>query len=542
MKQGQALDYVGRLKVLMAPASAELSYGAQGATESAGTVIFVKKSGPDLIGITCNHVVNNAHDLGITMTLNNDAKPTAVQVLKTNAQGDFAMLKMQPDEDVMRRVRTIDWGEARGLRPMQDVSAEGFTMGWPTKDQYGQEHGMPLKYVCRNHTNNLLQLKGIGLNPGMSGGAVTADGKLIGMVRNRPTESENIAFATPSEHLRALVDDEVFDGKIVPDRTLGFVTSRNCEDFNRYHGLQDLTSGGVIAQQTHLTEGLDEGDVVLAIEDPHSGKMAPITYQGLAQCNDGLLSISDLVQQYPTNQSVKLSVVTPSDNAKAARVVELPAMQNVTYSDPHDAESFGLYATAMPLSALDPTVRKQLPEKAQEAIVVSDVYGGSHFQTNTPLGRGQVITHVGKDAEGRPQPVLNMSDYRAQLHNPEEVNGQRYLSLHTICSNDGCRGLCVANVDRLMNELPLLQHMRVPHSSVYLHYQQQPTKAKGDSSDDDDDDERPVPDFVHEEEESTRRVEDLEVTEGDDQLSSVAMEDGMEMLRPPAYRSLDLAE
>lgn len=529
-------EQVGRLSVISIPLSDEAQYMSRPAVQTAGTVIFIKKKNDKVLGITCQHVIKNAHNLGVKMILDSDDTETPVEIIKQNEDADFALLQMQPTKDVMDRIGTVEWGDSRKLSRMQDMEAEGFTMGWATKDQYGARHGLPLKYSARNTQNNLLQLKGIGLNPGMSGGSITYDGKLVGMVRSRPEGTENIVLATPADHLRVLADDTTFGQP--PSRKLKLNLSRNCKDFNEYHQISSLTSkGGVIMNKTSAYDGIDEGDVLLGITDPHTQKMVPVTYSGMAVCEDGLLSIDDIMQQYPLTQGVALSVVTPSDNAKVARQVTIPPPNESNNTAGEGIESFGLFASSVPLAALEPEVAKMMPEEAQEAVLVADVYGGSHFQLSTPVGKGQIITHVGKNADGAPNAVINMEDYQKKLLRPETVNDQEFLTLRTICGKEGCRGLGVAKLSTLMSELPLLQNMNVPLSTIYQHYNER-GKLSPDNVHDDVTEEVLLNAPTEADDDFDLGTSNSEVTESI--YDNVEMDDEINSLRPPAYKVLEL--
>ena len=403
--------------------------------------------GTPLFAVTCAHVVQDAHPtMGVSLSLGEDETRYPVHVLGSRETVDMAVLAIPQTDGLLSRARTVDLGDDRSLRNGDELEALGYSLGFPHAKR------LPMRLEWRNRTNGMLEMDS-GANPGMSGGAVLKDKKLVGLVQSKLAKAEGLTFVRPASHLRPLLEataQNEIEG--IAHRDVPFNLVQNSRDYMDFKGIE---GEGVVAQAVR-DPALTEGDVVLAIRDPYTGKFSDISFQGNVRSGEALLAISDVIQQLPHGAPLELRVVSPSDNNKTARDV---AIEPKGHAPPDLAsnETFGLFAVEVSRSELPLVLQSELGRGetvGSRAVVVGSVYPGSIFKRNSAVSSGHLVSRVNG------KPVGTMDDYRSALRDFAKQGGEEFVHIETVCGQ-GCRSEAVARVENLRSELPLIKSLGV---------------------------------------------------------------------------------
>ena len=405
--------------------------------------------------LTCAHVIANAHpSSGVTFSLANSDDRYPAKVLGSRKAADTAILEMDTSPELMKAIKPLELGKDRDLRHDDELTAVGFSLGFP------HAKATPMKLEWRNRTNGLLELDG-GANPGMSGGAVLRDDKVVGLVRSKVGGSEGMTFATPASHMLPMVQSvAAHKHEDLGHRELPFSMVVNNKDYMDFRDLSEHGEG--ILAHSVKDAALAEGDVLLQVRDPHDKAMRAISYSGSVRAGKGdtLLSLGDVIQQLPHGQQAEFLAVSPGDRNKAPRSIFVSTERRPEMRDLSQAsETFGLYATEVPRAQLEPVLLSatavDTDKKPPDSVMmVGSIYPGSYLRQHSPLGSGQVI----RSLNGRA--VQTLDEYREALSAPVEHNGEDYVHLETVCGQ-GCRFETAVRLQNLRDEIPLVRSLGV---------------------------------------------------------------------------------
>ena len=486
------MNSVGKLHVVARGQHQNSGPWANDVKEGTGTCVFTERLGDGkYLALTCAHVVENAHpSLGVKVSVGNHESRHEATVLGINREADAAVVEVNLPQEAT--VSTASLGDDRLLAPGDGMTALGYSLGYPHAKK------LPVNLEWRNRTNGLLELDAAA-NPGMSGGAVLKDGKVVGLIRSKLGNAEGMTFATPASHVQRLLDG-VRDKQSNVDLSLPFKMVINNSDYMDFHEISDHGEG-VLAHSVK-DPGLSEGDIVLQVKDPYDQKFKPITYNGNVRVASGtrvtkkvdapivgkletdLMSISDILQQVPYNSPAEFKVITPTDKNKKPRTVLINPSGSTKSLDRPPSESFGMYVKEMPAKDAPVFVTRALTAPDQGPIttllVVENTYPGSFLKINSPIGPGHIVRTVND------RRVNTIDDYREALSNPLMVNGQSYVQLGTICG-EGCQFNTAVRLDKLKQEIPLIQSLglnvnqRWDGTQASEHADETPKQSGGDA-------------------------------------------------------------
>lgn len=107
------------------------------------------------------------------------------------------------------------------------------------------------------------------VNPGNSGGPALSNGKIVGVVMQLMSTSQNIGYLVPVNMVKHFIED-MKDGKYDGFADLGLGTQKlENPAIRRYYGLDENTSGKLIVKVVHdsaLAGSLKEGDILTAVD------------------------------------------------------------------------------------------------------------------------------------------------------------------------------------------------------------------------------------------------------------------------------------
>ncbi len=166
--------------------------------KSAGTAFMIDGKG---FLVTSAHIIRNSKNIAVINNINNKNEEYNAVVIATDAAKDLAILKI--DDKDFKPVGSIPYGISK---LMNDVAEPVFTLGFPRNDIVYSEGYLSARTGFNGDTLSC-QL-GIAANRGNSGGPVfNSNGEVIGILSNKETEAEGVAFAIRAKYIYSLLDD-----------------------------------------------------------------------------------------------------------------------------------------------------------------------------------------------------------------------------------------------------------------------------------------------------------------------------------------------
>ena len=218
-----------------------------------------------------NRILTNAHVVAnetfLEVKRDGDTNKYEAQVEFISHQSDLALLKVK-DEKFFEGTNAL---KLDGLPSFeQTVTVYGFPMGG---DSLSVSRGVVSRiehnrYVHSGEIFLSIQIDAA-INPGNSGGPAIYDDKIVGVVMQQITKSQNIGYLVPVEIIRHFLDD-VEDGKYDGFIHLGITTQKMENQAMRdiYKMDDDITGVLVvdISQMSNAYEKLQAGDILLSID------------------------------------------------------------------------------------------------------------------------------------------------------------------------------------------------------------------------------------------------------------------------------------
>ena len=224
-------------------------------------------SGSIILG---NRILTNAHVVAnqtfIEVKRHGDTNRYQAQVEYISHQADLALLKLE-DESFFKGTTSLEFDGLPDIQ--QEVTLYGFPMG-------GHSLSVTNGVVSRIEHTRYAHSKEIFLsiqidaavNPGNSGGPAISDGKIVGVVMQQISNSQNIGYLVPVEVVKHFLDD-IKDKKYDGFPHLGISTERlNSEALRNVYKMDKDTTGVLlidISETSTAKEKLKKGDVIISI-------------------------------------------------------------------------------------------------------------------------------------------------------------------------------------------------------------------------------------------------------------------------------------
>ena len=221
-----------------------------------------------------NRILTNAHVVAnetfIEVKRHGQTQRYEAELEFISHQADLAILKIK-DETFFKGTKSLKCGTLPEIR--QEITVYGFPVG-------GNSLSVSTGIVSRIEHNRYAHSREIFLsiqidaavNPGNSGGPAISDGKIVGVVMQQISKSQNIGYLVPTEIIKHFLYD-VKDGKYDGFAHVGIGTQKmeNATLRSVYNMDKDVTGVMVmdISQKSSAFEILKEDDVLLSI-DGHS--------------------------------------------------------------------------------------------------------------------------------------------------------------------------------------------------------------------------------------------------------------------------------
>lgn len=344
---------------------------------------------PDGYIFTANHVVEGAQSVKVALANGQEEYPA--KVVGTDPPSDLAILKI----DVGRKLPAVPLADSDKLEVGDLVLAIGDPFGVGQTVTMGIISGLGRGGLGISGYENFIQTDAA-INPGNSGGAlIDAQGRLVGIntaILSRTGGFQGVGFAIPANMARFVMDRIMRFGKV----TRGYLgiyiqplTPDLAEEFNLPGETRGALVGGVTPNSPAARAGLQNGDVVVALNDK------PIADSRNLQLN---------VAQTPPGSRVKLHVLRgepgqdPAERNLSVTLGEMPTEKTMSeLKEPSEDESStsglleGVEATDLTAAARQ---QFEIPRTLQGALVVAVEPGSDAAEAG--LQAGDVILEINR--------------------------------------------------------------------------------------------------------------------------------------------------
>lgn len=253
--------------------------------------------------LTNAHVV--ADETFIEVKRHGDTKRYEAKVEYISHQTDLALLSIE-DKDFFKGTKSLDFGVLPKIQ--QEVAVYGFPMG-------GNSISVSTGIVSRIEHTRYAHSREIFLsiqidaavNPGSSGGPAISDGKIVGVVMQQITKSQNIGYIVPIQivqHFLKDVEDKKYDG--YPHLGIGTQKMENRALRDVYHMKNEKVGVRVIdiSKKSSAFNKLQDGDILLRI-DGHD-----IEYDGTVEfVQNQFTSFKYYIDEKHVGESVTLEIL-----------------------------------------------------------------------------------------------------------------------------------------------------------------------------------------------------------------------------------------
>jgi len=215
--------------------------------------------------LTNAHVVANQAFLEVQRY--GERKRYIAKVFAVSHQADLALLKVE-DKAFSQGVIPLTFGTLPEVE--QKIVVYGYPMGGAT---LSATIGVVSRVEHHTYAHSgevfLAVQVDAAVNPGNSGGPALSDGKIVGVVMQVISKSQNIGYLVPVSMVQHFIED-MKDGKYDGFADMGIGTQKlENPAMRRYYGLDDNISGKLvdkIVYNSSMKSVLKEGDILTAID------------------------------------------------------------------------------------------------------------------------------------------------------------------------------------------------------------------------------------------------------------------------------------
>ncbi|HSR74121.1 MAG TPA: serine protease [Sulfurovum sp.] len=255
------------------------------------------------------YILTNAHVVAdqsfIEVERYGQRKRYIAKVYAVSHQADLALLKVE-ERSFFTGVTPLTFGSLPYVE--QKIVVYGYPIGGSTLSAtIGVVSRVEHHTYAHSGESFLAVQVDAAVNPGNSGGPALSNGKIVGVVMQLISTSQNIGYLVPVNMVKHFIED-MKDGKYDGFADLGLGTQKlENPAIRRYYGLDENTSGKLIVKVVHnssLAGSLKEGDILTAV-DGHTVE------------NDGTVEFrkhefthyQHFVDAYQMGEKVKLDII-----------------------------------------------------------------------------------------------------------------------------------------------------------------------------------------------------------------------------------------
>ena len=259
--------------------------------------------------ISDGFILTNAHVVAnqtfIEVQRYGQRKRYIATVYAVSHQSDLALLKVE-EEAFFKGVTPLTFGELPAVE--QKIVVYGYPMGGSTLSAtIGVVSRVEHHTYAHSGEMFLAVQVDAAVNPGNSGGPALSNGRIVGVVMQVITESQNIGYLVPVNMVKHFIDD-MKDGKYDGFADLGLGTQKlENPTLRRYYGLDDNVTGKLldkIVYNSSIKGILKEGDILTRVdgynvEDDGTVAFRPHEYTDLHY----------VVDKYQMGENINLGII-----------------------------------------------------------------------------------------------------------------------------------------------------------------------------------------------------------------------------------------
>ncbi len=217
------------------------------------------------------YILTNAHVVAnqafIEVQRYGQRKRYIAKVFAVSHQADLALLKVK-EKDFLTGVKPLTFGSLPNVE--QKIVVYGYPMGGNTLSAtIGVVSRVEHSVYAHSEESFLAVQVDAAVNPGNSGGPALSEGKIVGVVMQIISKSQNIGYLVPVNMVLHFIED-MKDGYYDGFADLGLGTQKlENPAMRRYYGLDDNVSGKLIIKVVHnssFVDSLKTGDILTAID------------------------------------------------------------------------------------------------------------------------------------------------------------------------------------------------------------------------------------------------------------------------------------
>ncbi len=253
--------------------------------------------------LTNAHVVANQSFLEVQRY--GQRKRYIAKVYAVSHQADLALLKVE-EETFFSGVKALEFGRLPKME--QKIVVYGYPMGGSTLSAtIGVVSRVEHHTYAHSGESFLAVQVDAAVNPGNSGGPALSDGKIVGVVMQVISKSQNIGYLVPVNMVKHFIEDmkdEKYDG--FADIGLGTQKLEN-PAIRRYYGLDENISGKLINKVVYNSslEGiLQAGDILTAVDGHNIEDDGTVEFR-----NHEYTHFHHFIDAYQMGDIVKLDII-----------------------------------------------------------------------------------------------------------------------------------------------------------------------------------------------------------------------------------------
>ena len=255
-----------------------------------------------------NRILTNAHVVAnhtfIEVERYGQRKRYIAKVKFVSHQADLAVLEVE-DKAFFKGVIPLEFGKLPQIE--QKIVVYGYPMGGST---LSATIGVVSRIEHHRYAHSGEQFLAIqvdaAVNPGNSGGPALSNGKIIGVVMQVITKSQNIGYLVPVMMVRHFLKD-IEDGKCDGFADLGLTTQKmENPALRHYYHMDENTTGKLIAEivyNSSIKGVVKKGDILTAIDGHKIENDGTIAFRPHEYTN-----FNYYVDKYQMYQTVKLDI------------------------------------------------------------------------------------------------------------------------------------------------------------------------------------------------------------------------------------------
>ena len=364
--------------------------------------------------ISGNRILTNAHVVANETFLEvkkyGDTKRYQAKVLEVSHDTDLALLEVE-DKDFFKDVDALEFGT---LPKMQDkVTVYGYPMGGHTISISTGivsriEHN---RYAHSGKSFLSIQIDAA-INPGNSGGPALSNGKIVGVVMQGITMSQNIGYMVPVDIIQHFLKD-VQDGNHDGFPKLGIMTDKiENPTLKKYYKL-DEDAGGIlvvdIVYNSILKDVLKKEDIITAIDGHKIENDGTVEFR-----KNQYTHFKYFIDVHQYGDDVTLDVMRDGKKMRLnVKLPDRPTLEHATYSKlEYDKMPtyfmFGGYvfspvtqnllnSSMSPVLSLRYNATKFPTEKKQELVVLLKVLASAHTRGDYGISMWHIVKVNGKE-------------------------------------------------------------------------------------------------------------------------------------------------